>query len=236
VLCLLYVPYECSLPSVPFPLFPSRFSLPSFPTRSSQWCLWLTQVPFFPSLCIPFPPLPFPLFPSLFPYWRLCSRPPFLFSIMLPFSFPIFDYALTLCPWCPYVTFARLLEMQFLCSKCLSVRTGQLLFVHKTIFWKCHINLVQECPLEIMSARALLKMGARALLNNECSSPQKDGCSCPLRKWVRAPIFQESTSWTHSFMIPFYIHMCSFICSLIECSSNGECSCPSERWVLEPPK
>ena len=117
---ILYVPYM----SVPFPLFPSRFSLPSFPTRSSQWRLRLTRVPSSPSLCIPFPPPPFPLFPALFPYWRLCPRPLSLLMIMFPPSFPIFDYAPfslpyfwlcpdTLCPWCPYVTFARLLEMQF---------------------------------------------------------------------------------------------------------------------------
>ena len=88
--------YECSLPSIPFPLFPSRFSLPSFPTRSSQWCLWLTRVPFFPSLCIPFPPLPFPLFPSLFPYWRLCPHPFSLLTIMSLPSFPIDDHVPTL--------------------------------------------------------------------------------------------------------------------------------------------
>ena len=97
-------PSLCSLPA---------FSLPSFPTRSSQWCLWLTRVPFFPSLCIPFPPPP-PTVPC----------PLSLLTIMFPLSFPIFDYAPspfpyfwlcpdTLCPWCPYVTFARLLEMQF---------------------------------------------------------------------------------------------------------------------------
>ena len=141
------------------PAFPSRFSLPSFPSRSSQWCLWLIQVPFFPSLCIPFPPLPFPLFLSLFPCWRSCSLPCSPLTIMFPPSFPIFDYAPTpfpyfwlcpdtLCPWCPYVTFARLLEMQFLCSKCLSVRTGQLLFVHKTIFWRCHIIQCRSAPLK----------------------------------------------------------------------------------------
>ena len=141
------------------PAFPSRFSLPSFPPRSSQWCLWLVQVPFFPSLCIPFPPPPFPLFPSLFPYWRLCPCPFSLLTIMFPPSFPIFDYAPTsfpyfwlcpdtLCPWCPYVTFARLLEMQFLCSKCLSVRTGQLLFVHKTKSKKCHIIKCRSAPLK----------------------------------------------------------------------------------------
>jgi hypothetical protein len=80
-------------------------------------------------------------------------------TIMFPPSFPIFDYAPTpfpyfclcpdtLCPWCPYVTFARLLEMQFLCSKCLSVRTGQLLVVHKTIIWKCHIIQCRSAPLK----------------------------------------------------------------------------------------
>ncbi len=120
--------------SVPFPLFPSRFSLPSFPIRSSQWRLWLTRVPSSPSLCIPFPPPPFPLFPALFPYWRLCPRPLSLMTIMFPSSFPIFDYVPapfpifncvpspfpyfrlcpdTLCPWCPYVTFTRLLKVQF---------------------------------------------------------------------------------------------------------------------------
>ena len=110
--------------NVPFPLFPSRFSLPSFPTRSSQWRFGLTRVPSSPSLCIPFPPPPFPLFPALFPYWRLCPRPLSLLTIMFPPSFPIFDYAPfsfpyfwlcpdTLCPWCPYVTFTRLLKVQF---------------------------------------------------------------------------------------------------------------------------
>ena len=141
IICSLY---ECSLPSIPFPLFPSRFSPPSFPARSSQWCLWLTRVPFFPSLCIPFPPplptgpcplslltimsLPsFPIddhVPTLLSYFRLCSL---FLSLFL--SMPWHSLS-----WCPYVTFARLLEMQFLCSKCLSERTGQLLFVHKTIF------------------------------------------------------------------------------------------------------
>jgi len=77
--------------SVPFPLFPFRLSLPSFPTRSNQWCLWPTQVPSSPSLCIPFP-LPFPLFPALFPYCRLCPCPLSLLTIMSPPSFPIDDY------------------------------------------------------------------------------------------------------------------------------------------------
>ena len=108
--------------SFPFPLFPSRFSLPSFPTRSSQWCLWLTRVPFFPSLCIPFPPPPFPLIPSLFPCWRSYSLPCSLLTIMFPPSFPIFDYAPTpfpyfwLCPdtLCPDVLMLLLQD----CWKC----------------------------------------------------------------------------------------------------------------------
>ncbi len=94
--------YMFPIMNVPFPLFPSRFSLPSFPARSSQWCLWLTRVPSSLSLCIPFPSPPFPLFPAsfptddyvpaLFPYWRLCSCPLSLLTIMSPPSFPIFDY------------------------------------------------------------------------------------------------------------------------------------------------
>jgi hypothetical protein len=146
LLCMF--PSLCSLPVC---------SLPSFPARSSQWCLWLTRVPSSLSLCIPFPPPPFPLFPALFPfwrlcslpsfpiddyvpspfpyfrlcslpsfpiddyvpalfpYWRLCSRPLSLFSIMLLLPFPIFNhFPDTLCPWCPYVTFTRLLEVQFM--------------------------------------------------------------------------------------------------------------------------
>ena len=141
IICSLY---ECSLPSVPFPLFPSRFPFPrSLPEAISGVCDSHESPPLqiyaFPSLLL------LPLFPALFPYWRLCPCPLSLLMIMFPPSFPIFDYAPfsspyfwlcpdTLCPWCPYVTFARLLEMQFLCSKCLSERTGQLLFVHKTIF------------------------------------------------------------------------------------------------------
>jgi hypothetical protein len=77
-------------------------------------------------LTITFPSL-FPIddhVPALVSYFRLCSHSLSLFLIMPWHSLS----------WCPYVTFARLLEMQFLCSKCLSVRTGQLLFVHKTIF------------------------------------------------------------------------------------------------------
>jgi len=137
IICsLLWVfPSLCSLPV---------FSLPSFPTRSSQWCLWLTRVPFFPSLCIPFPPplptVPCPLslltimslpsfpiddyVPTLLSYFRLCSLSLSLFLIMPWHSLSL----MSLCYFCKIVGNA------ILCSKCLSERTGQLLFVHKTIF------------------------------------------------------------------------------------------------------
>ena len=145
VLCLLHVSYK----SVPFPLFPSRFPFPLFPSLvpfQKQSVVFVTytspllskSVHSLPSPSLP--PAPFPLslltiislpsfpiddhVPTLLPYFRLCSHSLSLFLIMPWHSLS----------WCPYVTFARLLEMQFLCSKCLSVRTGQLLFVHKTIF------------------------------------------------------------------------------------------------------
>ena len=141
IICSLY---ECSLPSIPFPLFPSRFSLPSFPARSSQWCLWLTRVPFFPSLCIPFPPplptVPCPLslltimslpsvpiddyVPTLLSYFRLCSLSLSLFLVIPWHSLSL----MSLCYFCKIVGNA------ILCSKYLSERTGQLLFVHKTMF------------------------------------------------------------------------------------------------------
>ena len=86
IICsLLWVfPSLCSLPAFPFPRsLPEAVSgvCDSHESPSFQVCA-------FPSLLL------FPLFPALFPYWRLCSRPLFLFSIMLPL--PIFDYALTL--------------------------------------------------------------------------------------------------------------------------------------------
>ncbi len=164
-------------------MFPSRFSLPLFPTKSSQWCLWLTRVPSFPSLCIPFPPPPFPLFPALFPYWRLCPRPLSLLMIMSPPSFPVDDYVpalfsyFWLCslslslflimPWhslslMSLCYFYKIVGNAILRSKYLSERTGQLLFVHKAMFQIATLFLVQKSPLKIMVARALKKMGARA--------------------------------------------------------------------------
>ena len=144
--------------SVPFPLFPSRFSLPSFPTRSSQWCLWLTRVPSSPSLCIPFPP-PLPTIPC----------PLSLLTIMFPPSFPIFDYAPfsfsfpyfwvcpdTLCPWCPYVTFARLLEMQFHAVSAW-VNGPDNYYLCTKLYSKVPDYFSAGEPSWIMGARALLK-------------------------------------------------------------------------------
>ena len=163
------------------PAFPSRFSLPSFPSRSSQWCLWLIQVPFFPSLCIPFPPLPFPLFLSLFPCWRSYSLPCSLLTIMFPPSFPIFDYAPTpfpyfwLCPdtLCPDV-------LMLLLQDC----------------WKCNFCAVSAwvygpdnyylCT-KLYSKSATLFSAGVPPWNNECSRPLKNGCSSPPRKWVLEP-------------------------------------------------
>ena len=170
--------------SVLFPLFPSRFSLPSFPTRSSQWCLWLTRVPSSPSLCIPFPSSPFPLFPALFPYWRLCPRPLSLLTIMSPPSFPIDDYVPALFPYFRLCSFSlslfsimpwhslslmslcyfyKIVESAILCSKYLSEQTGQLLFMHRICsifshyFWCRRALFENGCssPLKIMGARAL---------------------------------------------------------------------------------
>ena len=181
--------------SVPFPPFPSRFSLPAspFPRSRPEAVSGVCdshespplQVCAFPSLLFPsYCSLPsFPIddyVPALFPYWRLCSRPLFLFSIMLPLPLPIFDYALTLsvldvlmlllqdcwkCNFCAVSAWVNGPDNYYLCTK---------------LILKCHIILVQESPLEIMSARALL--------NNECSSPQKDGCSSPQKDMCSRPL------------------------------------------------
>jgi hypothetical protein len=178
IICsLLWVfPSLCSLPAFPFPR--------SLPEAVSGVCDSHESPPLqvcaFPSLLL------FPLFPALFPYWRLCPRPLSLLTIMSPPSFPIDDYVpalfsyFRLCsfslslflimPWhslslMSLCYFYKIVESAILCSKYLSERTGQLLFMHKNYVLKCHIILVQRSPLEIMSARALL--------NNECSSPPK---------------------------------------------------------------
>ena len=143
-----------SLPSVPFPLFPSLVPYQKqsvvFVTYTSP--LLSKSVHSLPSSSLPTVPFPLSLLtimslpsfpiddyvPALLSYFRLCSHSLSLFLIMPWHSLS----------WCPYVTFARLLWMQFLCIKCLSVRTGQLLFVHKTIFWKCHIIQCRSAPLK----------------------------------------------------------------------------------------
>jgi len=159
-------PSLCSLPA---------FSLPSFPSRSNQWCLWLTRVPSSPNLCIPLPPalptVPCPLslltimslpsfpiddyVPTLFSYFRLCSLFPSLFLIMPWHSLSL----MSLCYFCKIVgnaifdavsAWVNGPDNYYLCTK---------------LYSKVPHYLVQESPLEIMSARALL--------NNECSSPPK---------------------------------------------------------------
>ena len=160
--------------SVPFPLFPSLYSLPAFPFPRSlpeavSGVCDLYKSPSF-QVCA-FPPLLFPshcslpsfpiddYVPALFPYWRLCSRPLSLFSIMFLLPFLIFDYAPdTLCPWCPYVTFTRLLKVQFyVLSIWVSRPDNYYLCTKLCMFQNSHIIFNAEEP----------------SLNNECSSPLK---------------------------------------------------------------
>ena len=167
----------CFYKSVPFPPFPSRFPFPLFPSLvpfQKQSVVFVTytspllskSVHSLPSSSLPTVPFPLSLltiiFPSLFPiddhvptllsYFRLCSHSLSLFLIMPWHSLS----------WCPYVTFARLLWMQFLCIKCLSVRTGQLLLCTK-----------------LYSESATLFSAGVPSWNNECSRPLKNGCSSP---------------------------------------------------------
>ncbi len=175
--------------SVPFPLFPSCFSLPAFPFPRSlpeavSGVCDLHKSPSFqvcayPSLLLPSPcslpsfpiddhvPCPFSLltimFPALFPYWRLCSRPLFLISIMLPFPFPISDYGLTL-----------------------SVHDVLMLLLQDC--WKCNFCAVSAwvygpdnyylCT-KLYSKSATLFSARVPPWNNECSRPLKNGCSSP---------------------------------------------------------
>ncbi len=99
VLCILYVPYyECSLPTVPFPFFPSLIPCQkqsvALVTHPSP--LLSKSVHSLPSSFLPPVPCPLSLFsimflpsvpiddyvPALSPYFRLCSFPLSLFSIM----------------------------------------------------------------------------------------------------------------------------------------------------------
>jgi hypothetical protein len=158
IICsLLWVfPSLCSLPAFPFPR--------SLPEAVSGVCDSHESPPLqvcaFPSLLLPshcsLPSFPIDDYvPALLSYFRLCSLSLSLFLIM-PW------HSLSLMSLC---YFYKIVESAILCSKYLSERTGQLLFMHKNYVLKCHIILVQRSPLEIMSARALL--------NNECSSPLK---------------------------------------------------------------
>ncbi len=155
MLCLLYVPYyECSLPSVPFPLFPSLVPYQKqsvvFVTHTSP--LLSKSVHSLPSSSLPTVPCPLSLLtimsppsfpiddyvPALFSYFRLCSLSLSLFLIMPWHSLSL----MSLCYFCKIVGNA------ILCSKYLSERTGQLLFMHKTMFQIATLFLVQKSPLE----------------------------------------------------------------------------------------
>ena len=152
IICSLY---ECSLPSVPFPLFPSLVPYQKqsvvFVTHTSP--LLSKSVHSLPSSSSHCSLPSFPIdnhVPTLLSYFRLCSLS--LFLIMPWHSLSL----MSLCYFCKIVGNA------ILCSKYLSERTGQLPFMHKNYILKCHIILVQRSPLEIMGTRALKKMGARA--------------------------------------------------------------------------
>ena len=165
IICsLLWVfPSLCSLPAFPYPRsLPEAVSgvCDSHESPSFQVCA-------FPSLLL------FPLFPALFPYWRLCPCPLSLLMIMFPPSFPIFDYAPspfpyfwlcpdTLCPWCPYVTFARLLEMQF----------------DAVSAWVNGPDNYYLCTKLYYKSATLFSAGVPPW-NNECSRPLRNGCSSP---------------------------------------------------------
>ena len=168
VLCLLHVSYK----SVPFPPFPSRFPFPLFPSLvpfQKQPVVFVTyispllskSVHSLPSSSLPTVPFPLSLLtimsppffpiddyvPALLSYFRLCSLFLSLFLIMPWHSLSL----MSLCYFCKIVGNA------ILCSKYLSERTGQLLFMHKNYVLKCHIIFSAGEPSWIMGARALLK-------------------------------------------------------------------------------
>ena len=125
IICSLY---ECSLPSVPFPLFPSLVPYQKqsvvFVTHTSP--LLSKSVHSLPSSSSHCSLPSFPIddyVPALFSYFRLCSLSLSLFLIMPWHSLSL----MSLCYFCKIVGNA------ILCSKYLSERTGQLLFMHKTI-------------------------------------------------------------------------------------------------------
>ena len=141
IICsLLWVfPSLCSLPAFPFPR--------SLPEAGSGICDSHESPPLqtcaFPSLLLPshcsLPSFPIDDYvPALFSYFRLCSLSLSLFLIMPWHSLSL----MSLCYFCKTVGNA------ILCSKYLSERTGQLLFMHKAMFQNATLFSVQEGPLE----------------------------------------------------------------------------------------
>ena len=127
IICsLLWVfPFLCSLPAFPFPRSPPKAVSGVCDSHKSP----PLQVCAFPSLLLPshcsLPSFPIDDYvPALFSYFRLCSLSLSLFLIMPWHSLSL----MSLCYFCKIVGNA------ILCSKYLSERTGQLLFVHKTMF------------------------------------------------------------------------------------------------------
>ncbi len=142
-------PSLCSLPAFPFPR--------SLPEAVSGVCDSHESPPLqacaFPSLLLPshcsLPSFPIDdCVPALFPYWRLCSRPLsylWLCSFFLSLFLIMPWHSLSLMSLC---YFYKIVESAIFCSKYLSERTGQLLFMHKTMFQIATLFLVQESPIE----------------------------------------------------------------------------------------
>jgi len=132
-------PSLCSLPAFPFPRsLPEAISgvCDSHESPPLQFCAFPSLL--FPSHCS-LPSFPIDDYvPALFSYFRLCSLSLSLFLIMPWHSLSL----MSLCYFCKIVGNA------ILCSKYLSERTGQLLFMHKAVFQIATLFLVQKCPLE----------------------------------------------------------------------------------------
>jgi hypothetical protein len=216
--------------SVPFPLFPSLYSLPAFPfprslpeavsgvcdlhkSPSFQACAFPSLL--FPSRCS-LPSFPIDDYvPALLSYFRLCS--PFLSLFLIMPWHSVLDVLMLLlqdcwkCNFCAVSAWVYGPDNYYLCTK---------------LYSKVPHYSVQECPLEIMSARALLKMGARALLENECSSPQNNGCSCPHKIMGARPHFSRG-HFMNSFFWDSFLYSCVFIYLF----SNWVFS---DWWVLVP--
>ncbi len=128
IICsLLWVfPSLCSLPAFPFPC--------SLPEAVSDVCDSHESPPLqvcaFPSLLLP----------------SHCSLPSFPIDALSLSLFLIMPWhSLSLMSLC---YFYKIVESAILCCKYLSERTGQLLFMHRTMFQIATVFLVQESPLE----------------------------------------------------------------------------------------